>query len=102
MADPRFYAARGPFTLGELARISGARIDGEAPKDAVFTDVAPLESAKREHVSFLDNRKYADDFAENRLFCGRSGGSCNSTLNELSRTISDPLLSGLTRRLEGR
>ena len=64
MADPRFYAARGPFTLGELARISGARIDGEAPKDAVFTDVAPLESAKREHVSFLDNRKYADDFAE--------------------------------------
>lgn len=64
MADPRFYAAQGPFTLGELARISGARIDGEAPKDAMFTDVAPLESAKREHVSFLDNRKYVDEFAK--------------------------------------
>jgi len=63
MADPRFFAVQGPFTLAQLAEIAGARAAGEADPGAQFHDVAPLESAGPEHVSFLDNRRYADQFS---------------------------------------
>ena len=66
MADPRFYSVAGPFTLEALAEISGARIGGEADRGATFTDVASLEAAGPTDVSFLDNRRYADDFAESK------------------------------------
>jgi len=64
MPDPRFYSAAGPFTLNELADISGAEITGGAGDGRVFTDVAPLETAGADTVSFLDNRKYAGAFSE--------------------------------------
>ena len=66
MADPRFYSVAGPYTLEALAEISGARVGGEADRDATFTDVAPLEAADPADVSFLDNRRYADDFAKSK------------------------------------
>lgn len=66
MADPRFFAVAGPFTLEQLAGIAGARVAGEAAAAGPFRDVAPLEAAGPEHVSFLDNRRYADQFAESR------------------------------------
>lgn len=66
MADPRFFTVAGPFTLEALAGISGAtRRDGGDPA-ALFVDVAPLDSAGSEHVSFLDNRKYLDAFRSSR------------------------------------
>jgi UDP-3-O-[3-hydroxymyristoyl] glucosamine N-acyltransferase len=66
MADPRFFANAGPFTLGELARRSGAELAPGADAGKRVVDVAPLESAGPEHVSFLDNRKYVDVFAASR------------------------------------
>ncbi len=63
MADPRFYAVHGPFTLAELAKASGARLGPNADGTALFRDVAPLEAAGAADVSFLDNRLYADAFA---------------------------------------
>ena len=66
MADPRFYSVAGPFTLEALAEISGARVDGVSDFGATFTDVAPLEAAGPADIAFLDNRRYADDFAKSK------------------------------------
>jgi UDP-3-O-[3-hydroxymyristoyl] glucosamine N-acyltransferase len=63
MADPRFFTIAGPFTLKKLAAVAGAEIGGAGvDPEAVFHDVAPLSRAGRRDVSFLDNRRYLDDF----------------------------------------
>ena len=68
MADPRFYDPPPPLTLKDLADLTQAEMRGDA--EAIFTDVAPLEAAGHDHVSFLDNRRYTDSFS-------RSGaGAC--------------------------
>lgn len=66
MADPRFFAVHGPFTLAELAKVSGARLGPNADGATVFRDVAPLDSAGAADVSFLDNKLYADAFAASK------------------------------------
>lgn len=66
MADPRFFAVHGPFTLAKLAKISGARLGPNADGAAVFRDVAALDTAGAADVSFLDNKLYADAFAASK------------------------------------
>jgi UDP-3-O-[3-hydroxymyristoyl] glucosamine N-acyltransferase len=66
MADPRFFSLGGPFTLEDLAQISGARPQPGSDPHALFTDVEPLETAAPEHVSFLDNRRYLEAFRKSR------------------------------------
>jgi UDP-3-O-[3-hydroxymyristoyl] glucosamine N-acyltransferase len=63
MADPRFFRAAGPFTVGEIAREVGAEIAGAARSDLQLVDVAPLETAGPAQLSFLSNRRYIDEFA---------------------------------------
>ncbi|MFC7332075.1 UDP-3-O-(3-hydroxymyristoyl)glucosamine N-acyltransferase [Rhodocista pekingensis] len=63
MADPRFFRRAGPFSLAQLADLSGAEIAPGADPALLLHDVAPLDSAGPEQLSFLDNRKYADAFA---------------------------------------
>lgn len=71
MADPRFFQVVGPFSLEQLAEISGAEI--VLPKDisssdslGEFSDVAPLGMAGPTDVSFLDNRKYIKAYTESK------------------------------------
>jgi UDP-3-O-[3-hydroxymyristoyl] glucosamine N-acyltransferase len=66
MADPRFFAVSGPFTLAELAERTGAAIGGAARSELMLRDVAPLDQAGPDTVTFLDNRKYLDAFAASR------------------------------------
>ncbi|MGH7054672.1 MAG: UDP-3-O-(3-hydroxymyristoyl)glucosamine N-acyltransferase [Stellaceae bacterium] len=66
MADPRFFARAGPFTLATLAGLSGARLSSAADGARSFADVAPLESAGPQDISFFDNPKYAESFARSR------------------------------------
>jgi UDP-3-O-[3-hydroxymyristoyl] glucosamine N-acyltransferase len=66
MADPRFFERAGPFTLTALAAISGATLLDEAAGGRLMTDVAPLETAGPDEVTFLDNRKYLGDFEQSR------------------------------------
>lgn len=61
MADPRFFENKGPFSLSQLAEIADAEITHGDP-DKNFDDVAPLQSAGAGHISFLDNKLYADAF----------------------------------------
>ena len=71
MADSRFFfiSAR-PISLSELARCGGAELQDGANPDLLFSDVAPLDSAGADHVSFLDNRKYLETFRNS------SAGAC--------------------------
>lgn len=67
MADSRFHDRRGPLTLAALAELAGARIAGaDAAPERLFRDVAPLDGAGPDEVSFLDNRRYLDAFTRSR------------------------------------
>ena len=63
MADPRFFTRVGPFRLEELAALSNARLLRSEDGDRLISDVAPVETAAADEITFLDNRKYLDAFA---------------------------------------
>ncbi len=62
MADPRFFNNAGPFSLAALAQLSGAELGAAADGDRMIVDVAPLDGAGPDQLSFLDNNKYLDAF----------------------------------------
>jgi len=56
MGDARFFARSGPHALADIASAA----EGTAPAvERMFAGVAPLQSARQDQVSFLDNRRYA-------------------------------------------
>lgn len=66
MADPRFFKKAGPFTLADIARISGAEISDPSAAGRVFDDVAALQDADETKLSFLDNKKYLPHFRDTK------------------------------------
>ncbi|MSP31067.1 MAG: UDP-3-O-(3-hydroxymyristoyl)glucosamine N-acyltransferase, partial [Acetobacteraceae bacterium] len=54
--DQLFFQRSGPYSLARVAEAA----DGQAPADSTrtFVGVAPLQTARAEHVSFLHNRRY--------------------------------------------
>jgi len=66
MTDHRFFDRAGPYSLDELAALTGTRVWRETDGKRLFNDVAPLETAGPEDVTFLDNRKYVDAFVRSR------------------------------------
>jgi len=62
MADPRFFDRSGPFTLEEIARLCDATLLEKTMAGQKIDDVAPLDQAGSSQLSFLDNRKYRDQF----------------------------------------
>jgi UDP-3-O-[3-hydroxymyristoyl] glucosamine N-acyltransferase len=66
MADPRFFAVAGPFTVAEIAVRIGATVAGATAPERVLRDVAPLQNAGCDELAFIDNRKYLDAFRRSR------------------------------------
>lgn len=66
MADPRFFDNAGPFSLAELAGFAEAELPPGTDGGKRFRDVAPLDTAGPEDVSFLDNRRYLGQFSESK------------------------------------
>lgn len=62
MADPRFFTRARPFTLGALAAMIGAQLNEGADPSQTVRDVAPLDTAGPDDLSFLDNPKYLGAF----------------------------------------
>ena len=62
MADRRFFTLAGSFSLSQLAEMTGSALSDPSRASMVVTDVAPLDTAEKTHLSFLDNKKYADAF----------------------------------------
>lgn len=70
MADQRFFQVVGTFTAGELAELTGSELADAAQADTVLRDVAPLDLAGPDDISFLENRKYVSAFE------GTKAGAC--------------------------
>lgn len=68
MADPRFFPRRGPFALAALAEVGGATLADPSTADRLLHDVAPIDAAGAEDLTFLDNPRYQD-----RLLACRAG-----------------------------
>src|SRR5258708_38338833 len=66
MADQRFFRVAGPFTVADIARRSGATVAGAGESQRILRDVAPLDAAGPDDLTFLDNRKYVAAFRETR------------------------------------
>ena len=63
-ADPRFFPAGPPLTLGEAALIAGGEVRGDPER--LIRGGGRLQDATAEEVSFLDNRRYARQLADTR------------------------------------
>ncbi len=66
MADPRFYSTPTASTLGELAEVAEAELAPGAAGAKPIVDIAPLDAAESETISFLDNKAYVDAFTKSR------------------------------------
>jgi UDP-3-O-[3-hydroxymyristoyl] glucosamine N-acyltransferase len=70
MADSRFFKNSGALSLEAIVLFTGATATpaggGKADPKRTFSDIAPLESAGAEDVSFLDNVKYLGAFAASK------------------------------------
>ncbi|MDY0028580.1 MAG: UDP-3-O-(3-hydroxymyristoyl)glucosamine N-acyltransferase [Pseudobdellovibrionaceae bacterium] len=63
MADARFFPKPSPLSLAQVAGRIGAELHCAQHGDYVVSDVAALDVASDGHLSFLDNKKYKDQFA---------------------------------------
>ena len=69
MPDARFFPPAGPFSLLQLVEIVGAELPAGADPGRMLANVAPLDSATADDVSFLDNRLYVDQFRATAAGC---------------------------------
>lgn len=66
MSDSRFFRCSGPFSLADVAVLVGGALGEGAAGDRLVHDVAPLDAAGPDDLSFLDNRKYIGAFEASR------------------------------------
>ena len=66
MADAKFYQTSEKLSLGQIAKLCGLRLPNNYNKKRVFNDVAPLDTADNNHVSFLNNNNYINKFKNSK------------------------------------
>jgi len=66
MADPRFFQRSGPITLRALAEIAEGDLLDKSDPETEIDDVAPLDRAGPNELSFLDNRRYCEVFRQSK------------------------------------
>ena len=66
MVDRRFFANNGPFTAENIAAVTGTSLLNPADASRSFADVAPLDRASENDISFFDNAKYLEQFTNSR------------------------------------
>ncbi|MFZ4125493.1 MAG: UDP-3-O-(3-hydroxymyristoyl)glucosamine N-acyltransferase [Rickettsiales bacterium] len=62
MVDARFFVNHGPFTVADLAAAAGAELFSKDKSAHSLSDVAPLDRATPQDISFFDNTKYIEQF----------------------------------------
>lgn len=66
MADQRFFTRSAPQSLSDLAQIGGAYLHDNADPHLMIADIAPLDQAGEGALSFLDNIRYKQTFAQTK------------------------------------
>lgn len=90
MADSRFFQRRGPFPLAELAALAKCELSDQAAKDRLIQDVAPLERAGADEISFFENTRYREAFeATTAGACITRADLCDSAPPGLALLLSD-------------
>ena len=87
MADPRFYSVAEPRSLRDLAAIAGAAIADEAAAGRLIRDVAPLQDAGPDEISFFDGKKAYRD-----AYLGSRAGACVVDASDREPPSSDMVL----------
>ncbi len=64
MPDPRFFSSAGPFTVSQLVKLAGVALAEGQSSQKLVSDVAPLDVAKSDDISFLDNPLYTETFSK--------------------------------------
>lgn len=62
MADTRFFKRAAPLTLLQLSELSGSKLADPSTGSRGIADVAPLDKADNNTISFLDNPRYKESF----------------------------------------
>lgn len=89
MADPRFFTNAGPFALARIAEAADAELVNAESNNRLFTDVAPLDQASPDTLSFLDNRKYIEAFKATKAgACIVSSGMVNHAPNGICLLVT--------------
>src|SRR5713226_4372785 len=92
MAEPQFYNRPKGMTVGEIVAMTGATPRDGADLGRWITNVAPIDQAGPEDLSFLENVKFADALASTRagavLMSERFAGRAPAGLIVLS--VSEP------------
>jgi UDP-3-O-[3-hydroxymyristoyl] glucosamine N-acyltransferase len=70
MVDRRFFTNHGPFTAEHITAVTGTSLPNTADASRSFSDVAPLDRATANDISFFDNVKYIEQFSHS------SAGAC--------------------------
>jgi UDP-3-O-[3-hydroxymyristoyl] glucosamine N-acyltransferase len=60
MADRRFFPYAGPYSLAEIAEMTGAELRNCSDPNTEIFDVAALDGAVPGEISFLENRRYLE------------------------------------------
>ncbi len=63
MPDPRFFEDIGPIALGDLATLTGSEFDGDETDIRLVSRVAVLAHAGPDSVTFLSDKRFADQLA---------------------------------------
>ena len=58
MEHPGFFDRAGPFSLDAIANATGSELAPGSDATTSISDVRPLTEAGRDHVTFVDNRKF--------------------------------------------
>ena len=58
MLDPRFFDNDGPIALGDLADRTGSKLSDASFRDRKISQVAPLDQATADAVSFVSDGRY--------------------------------------------
>lgn len=66
MVDHRFFTNHGPFTAQEIAAATGASLGDHVNAQLSLADVAPLDRATANDLSFFDNPKYLEQFTNSQ------------------------------------
>ena len=63
---PQFFSAEASLTVGEIATLTGAEPRAGADLDRRITNVAPIDLAGPDDLTFLDNFNFAGELATTR------------------------------------
>lgn len=90
MANSRFFHNNGKITLKKIIELTGAVLQTSTNHDTIIEDVAPLELANQEQLSFLINNKYLSSFKESKAgFCFLSKKFANHTPSTMVALLHD-------------